>query len=187
MQGGDRLIEALKMTGRQWLVIHGHNHVPLLGYADASTLSPVILSSASVAAKTYKVRGRHARNQIHHVRIDLDDNYTKDYRIYGEVTSWTWADELGWAKAESASGMPYHAGFGYKPDMDEIRAWILEEANSAPSHLVRWHELISRKPRLRFLVPEHRDELISMLERIDGALVGLDSSGEPTMVEVRDD
>ena len=108
MLGGEKLIEALKSTEQQWIVVHGHQHVPHLAYADASPFAPVVLSSASVAAKTYPVKGGYPRNQIHMVEVPVERLDPSGEEVLGTVTSWSWAAQLGWLPAQS--GLPPRGG-----------------------------------------------------------------------------
>jgi 3',5'-cyclic AMP phosphodiesterase CpdA len=184
MIGGHELLDTFKSTKKQWLVIHGHQHVPLLSYSDADPFAPVVLSSGSVAAKTYRVKGGHARNQIHHISIALSEMERTGLEVLGRVRSWSWAYEHGWQKASPDGGIPYKCGFGYRFDPRELRDQLAAEVQSAYPRVVDWREVVDRHPRLDYLAPGDRKALIEMIEA-KGVAVELDPFAMPTRLEWR--
>lgn len=181
--GADRLIEMLKDTGRQWIIVHGHQHVPHLSYADATPFAPVILSAGSVAAKTYQVHGGFPRNQIHHVSIDINEAIANGVLPYGKITSWSWTPEVGWARARSDAGLPHHCGFGFRPNFLDLRDRLYAEAKAAKDGLVKWSFLSQLEKRLGFLVPEDMSALQKMLKDKGGKLQFSDDD-QPSYLEV---
>lgn len=178
MIGGDLLLETLKETGKQWLVIHGHQHVPMISYADADYLAPIVLSSASVSAKTYQVRGKHARNQIHHIEIDL----TGEPRLFGLVRTYSWFFGVGWARSSPEETVPHLMGFGYKPDLVKAADDLIEAVRAAGSGPVRWEKAIEGYPNLRFMmIQDHR--AMMRLAKQKGLAWDDGASGLPSMVE----
>jgi Calcineurin-like phosphoesterase len=182
MLGGDVLIDHLKSTNKQWLVIHGHEHVPHLMYADADQFSPVVLSAGSVAAKTWRVKGGFARNQFHHVSIELPKIEPAGTQIFGKVTSWTWAFENGWQPSEGVGVLPHRAGFGYRFDAIQVRDYIVSTARQAAPQLLPWDAIVNAYPKLPYLIPDdHRDLLVMV--RNAGVRIELDPFGIPTRLE----
>lgn len=182
MVGGDKLLDVLKSTGKQWLLIHGHEHVPHIMYADASTFSPVILSSGSVAAKTWRVKGGQARNQIHHISIDLDNTEASGAQLLGQMISWTWAYENGWQAARGIGIIPHKCGFGYRFDPLGIRDWIAEEAKKQAPSLLLWENVIAAHPKLPFITPSDKEDLIKLV-RSKGIKVECDDFDIPSKLE----
>lgn len=180
MVGGELLVEALKGSGRQWLVIHGHLHVPMLSYADADPFTPIILSSASVAAKTFPVQGKHPRNQIHHIEIDPALNI-ETQQLLGVVTSFTWSYEVGWQRSSSEELVPYKAGFGYRPNTFEA-AERLVQVVKAGCQPMRWEKVLESCPNFRFMTPRDLEGVLAS-SRQKGLAVDSGAYGLPSMLE----
>jgi 3',5'-cyclic AMP phosphodiesterase CpdA len=181
-KGGELLVELLKDSGKRWLIIHGHQHVPHLSYADASPFAPVVLSAGSVAAKTYLVRGKHARNQIHHINLDPNDSGANGVHLFGQVRSWTWSPHIGWTRAQRDAGLPYICGFGFRKDLTEVRDQLLGVASKAANKLARWDELLAAEPRLHNMMPEDHEGLIKIIKE-KGGKVQFDDRGHPSFLE----
>ena len=184
MVGGDRLLEMLKSTGKQWLIVHGHQHVPHLSYADGDSLAPVVLSAGSVAAKTYPVRGRHPRNQIHLISLFPDRMDPSGAELLGTVMSWSWTAEVGWREAASDGGLPHMCGFGYRPTSLELRDSIINNIRSATDQQLSWSQLGSSIPKLPYLIPDHLDNIVRLLQS-SGVEVQFGPHGEPSLLELR--
>jgi len=178
------LIEVLKETGKQWLVIHGHQHTPFISYGDAAPLSPVILSAGSVSVKTHRTIGGQARNQFHHLHIDLDNMEKSGVEILGEMTSWSWAFEYGWQKASSDGGISFKSGFGYRPNAIEVRDKVKTAAKAKAPGLLNWAEVLASHPRLKHMIAPDRQTLVKLLEA-DGVQVEVDKFDNPTRLEWR--
>ena len=93
MENGPALLETLKSTGYQWLVIHGHQHLPNLNYTDGGALSPIVFSAGSVAAETTVVHGRRPRNQLYYIEFDLTGPLTRT--LCGRIRAWDWYPYVG--------------------------------------------------------------------------------------------
>jgi 3',5'-cyclic AMP phosphodiesterase CpdA len=182
MVGGAELVDALKRTEKQWLIIHGHQHIPHLTYADSHPFSPVIFSSGSVSARTAPIRGTHPRNQIHHVSIPLSELEAGGGDILGRVTSWSWINTSGWQRARSDAGIPYHSGFGYKFDAKQIRDDIVLMVKG--DDLLSWKAVSTKFPKLDFLVPEDLKALLSMIE-VKGVAIEKNEFGIPSFLELK--
>ncbi|MDR6632583.1 3',5'-cyclic AMP phosphodiesterase CpdA [Phyllobacterium sp. 1468] len=183
--GGDKLSEYLKETGKQWLVIHGHQHVPHLSYADGTPLAPVVLSAGSVAARTYDVRGVHPRNQIHHISVHLDDMDPSGAEVLGNITSWTWAVGSGWREASVDGGLPFKCGFGYRPSAIELRNKLVTAAKTAAPGVHRWANVLSMDPKLQFLTSDDLAQVLSMVQQT-GTVVDFDRHQLPEHLEWRE-
>jgi 3',5'-cyclic AMP phosphodiesterase CpdA len=162
MIGGGELIDTLKMTKRQWLILHGHQHVPYLTYADSDPFAPVVLSAGSVSARTFPLKGTHPRNQVHHISIPLSEMEAGGVDLFGRVTSWSWINTGGWQRAQLDAGIPYHSGFGYRFDAKQTRDEIVTMAKS--TNLLDWRTVSQQIPKLDFVVPNHLQSLLSMIE-----------------------
>ena len=178
------LIEALKNTGKQWLVIHGHQHTPFISYGDASPLAPIILSAGSVSVKTHRTIGGQARNQIHHLHIDVQNMETSGAEIRGEMTSWSWAFENGWQKASSDGGISFKSGFGYRLNAVEARDKIKTAAQSKAPALLNWTDVLLGQPQLKHIIASDRQTLVKLLQAA-GVQVEIDQFDNPRRLEWR--
>jgi hypothetical protein len=183
MAGGDKLIEMLKETEQQWLIVHGHQHVPHLSYADPAPYSPIILSSASVAAKTYPVRGEYPRNQIHLVDIPVSRLDAGGEQLLGTVMSWSWAAQLGWQEAGRSMGLPYRTGFGHRPDLIALRDAVVNAISGTTHRSLPWSKLVEIDPKIAFMVPDDHEGLLSHLKR-KGVRITFNSFYEPVQLEI---
>lgn len=168
MIGGTELIEALKLTERQWLIVHGHQHVPHLTYSDSDPFAPVVLSSGSVAARTFAMRGTHPRNQIHHISIPLSKMEGGGAELFGRVLTWSWINTSGWQRAHPDAGIPYQSGFGYRFDVTKMRDDIVQMVKT--TNLLDWKAVVAQYPKLSFVVPKHLSNLLSMIEKKNVAI-----------------
>lgn len=183
MVNGDHLIELFKQSERQWLIVHGHQHAPMLNYADASAFTPIILSAGSVAAKTYPVRdGHQARNQIHHVSIPVSKIEASGVRLVGSVTSWSWSFHRGWQPASSDGGIRFQSGFGFRPDFLTLRDTIVASVKGSAA-VPAWKE-VTPSHDVDYLVPDDIDGLVRLIER-EGVVVEPDKFGAPNRLEWR--
>jgi 3',5'-cyclic AMP phosphodiesterase CpdA len=178
------LIGILKETGKQWLVIHGHQHTPFISYGDATALSPVILSAGSVSVKTHRTVGGHARNQFHHLQIDVSTMEKSGVELLGQVTSWSWKFESGWQKASSDGGISFSSGFGYRPNAIEVRDKITQAAQAKAPALLSWSEVVASHPRLKHIIAPDRQAIIKLLEA-NGVQVEIDQFDNPQRLEWR--
>ncbi|WP_198031094.1 metallophosphoesterase [Bradyrhizobium sp. th.b2] len=154
---GPRLMEILRETGVQWLVVHGHQHLPHLAYGTSDSNSPVVLSAASIAAQRYEVRGRTPRNQMH--LIEFDD----DQAVRAKIFTWNWAQTIGWTESYPDSGLPRQCGFGRQTGLSDLCTAINHHVNNQPTKRSDWADLTSAISDLSFLVPDELVELIALL------------------------
>lgn len=182
MINADQLIDQLKSTHKQWLMLHGHAHVPFLTYADAGQFAPVVLSAGSVAAKTSRMKGGYARNQIHHVSIDTNKIEATGTQVLGRVTSWSWAFENGWIRSAGTGVLPYQTGFGYRFDVVQTRDDVVAMAKAAAPSLLLWKDVVNVLPKLVYLVPDDHASLLRLIEKA-GVKIEVDSFGIPVKLE----
>jgi 3',5'-cyclic AMP phosphodiesterase CpdA len=182
MQNGPALLEVLKATGRQWLVVHGHQHLPNLSYAEGGTLAPIIFSSGSVAAPTTVVRAKRPRNQMYCVEFDCAG--VSSHELIGRVYAWDWFPYVGWQLASRDSGLPHRCGFGFRGPLNLLASQIAAHASMAASHHVRWDEVISLFAATKHLIPEDVDALVHILQS-QGAIVDFDRWGVPSAIGMK--
>lgn len=180
---GPLLVDLLKETGVPWLVIHGHQHLPNLGYSDPDANSPVILSAGSIAAKTYAVRGQTPRNQMHLIEFDEAAAEADLINKRGRIQTWNWTPAVGWTDAFRDSGLPRKTGFGHRGDLNQLAQSILGAIQGTASKRLRWEDLLSLISEPQFLVPADMDQLVQNLEA-QGVVVDYDRWQVPSVVAI---
>jgi 3',5'-cyclic AMP phosphodiesterase CpdA len=177
---GPLLLELLKGTGKRWLVVHGHQHLPNLSYFDADARAPVILSAGSIAAKTYPVRGRTPRNQMHLIDFDMAAATNDPSHVRARVLTWNWTPALGWTEAFRDSGLPRECGFGERGDLAALTQRIVAAIDATATRQIRWAGLIAPVPEVQYLVPDDLEETIRLLEA-SNVVVDYDSYQAPSV------
>jgi predicted phosphodiesterase len=175
-KNGPLLLDVLAGTGVRWLVIHGHQHLPDLNYANADNTAPIILSAGSIAGNRFEVQGRTPRNQMH--LIEFDQTSTFRARIH----TWNWAPAVGWTASFPDSGLPKQCGFGGQIGMQSLQDQINVSISRQSTRRLAWDELIGSIPDLQFLVPGELKYLIELLES-SGTIVHYDRWLLPSLLD----
>jgi hypothetical protein len=162
---GPALVEILKDTGRRWFVIHGHQHLPDFRYVDASHRSPIVLSSASVAAQTYQVNGRRPSNQMHLVTFDDELIGQTPGELFGTIQTWTWAQGVGWTPGSARDGLPHLSGFGRQGALGALAQTVAARVDASENRRMTWEELARGEPAVVQLTPDDMNDFIEELER----------------------
>jgi hypothetical protein len=157
---GTMALELLRNTGVQWFVIHGHQHLPSIGYAEGGALSPIILSAGSIAAKTYSVRGKTPRNQMYCVEFETERTGAS---LTGRIFAWDWIPFAGWQKSTRESGLPRECGFGSR-DTDGVARRLVALLQTASDKRMSWLDASTAVPEIAHLTPEDLDVVVGQLE-----------------------
>lgn len=181
LQNGAALLEVLKQTGRQWLVIHGHQHLPNLSYSEGGATAPVVLSAGSIAAPTTVIRSKRPRNQMYCIEFPSGKN--ANVELFGHIRAWDWYPHLGWQPSHRESGLPHSCGFGFR-SIGELAEKVFAQVSTAISGQLRWPQVTASLPEIGNLIPDDIDTLINSMES-KGALVDYDRWGMPSAVGVR--
>jgi hypothetical protein len=177
LRGGDRLIELLDAREERWLLLHGHTHFPALGYFGHSSHGPVRLAAASVGINLLSDTGIEVRNQMHVIDFELAESRRLGLPIAGQITSYTWTLE-GWTDANVGGGLPPHAAFGYRRDGQDLARELIEKAHEAGCGVYLWDQIVEQlEPRLRYLAPLDREELLRGFVRLGAGVARDDNSG----------
>lgn len=157
MVGGDLLVSHLsESTCGDWLIIHGHKHLPRLWYAGGSTgRTPVILSAGSLSAKLYAEIQVKARNQFYIIDIDLDEIVQHAVGVVGEVRAWDWSPSIGWQDAGAGSSIPKRTGFGWRENPQRsartLAEWAKDVMKTETLPYVPWERVRRELPFVRYL------------------------------------
>ncbi len=165
MVDGDRLINLLSGADvGDWLVVHGHKHFPKIWYAGTDTGSgPVIFSAGSFSVRLYSEVASIARNQFYILEIPLDLIREKKVGLLGQVEAWDWITAQGWVPAQSGSGIPHAAGFGWRENSDKVASDISNIYTAADQPVMAWRQLEQELPLIRFLSPGAMSQVIQRL------------------------
>jgi len=168
---GDQLIALLDSREERWMLLHGHKHFPALGYFGHSSHGPVRLSAGSVGINLLWDTGIEVRNQIHVIEFALADSRRLGVPIAGEVTSYTWEGRGEWAAASPNAGLASKAGFGYRRDGQELALELATKAAHTNRRVYDWDAIVrDLDPRVRYLAPLDREELLRALLRLGGGV-----------------
>ena len=157
---GDQLLAALGQLGQpNWLVLHGHRHLPSVRYASSSASTPIVFSAGSFAANLHlRIQGRTA-NQFYLLDLENPGN-----ELRGRYEAWTWNQhESDWHKGQATSALPASGGFGYRPEPAQAARTVAALVPARASGSLLWRDVEDNLPDLRFLLVEDRVALLDLL------------------------
>jgi hypothetical protein len=176
---GERLLDILRTSGQQWLVIHGHEHLSYLGYEGDTAHPPIIFSAGSIAStELRRVPGRFTTNQLYYIHLPDDSNRKGGTELFGEIRAWDWLPLSGWQPAHKDSGIPHYCGFGLRGQIDHITEQIAQLVCSAPTGQVGWHDVWLATVLFRHLVPADQVSVMRSLKN-RGIIVTFGAEGVP--------
>jgi hypothetical protein len=171
MQGGDRLLRCLGDDDpANWIVLHGHRHVPALGYAGDTSSGPVRLSAGSLAVCLQREGRGNVRNQFYMLEFDLEHTAALGLAGAGTLRAWDWDLEEGMIPASQSSELPGTGGFGFRRDARELARTCRSQAQAISQRSVTWEELLGEDGRWAYIAPRDLLMLRRALE-LEGALV----------------
>jgi hypothetical protein len=157
IKNGQELLDALvASTGKSWLVIHGHRHVPRLIHGASSSLAlPFVLGAGSLGARMPGVT-----NQFHLINLYASPS-PEHASLVGTVETWSWTDSSGWDVTAQGSGLPPFCGFGYRGQLSHLADAICAHVGSA---FASWSSVSAAIPSVNLLMPEDLRQLESALQ-----------------------
>lgn len=179
MRLGEHLLRMLDVRVRgRWLLVHGHRHIPTIGYAGESSSGPVRFSAGSLGCSLLPEIGTAARNQFYMLTFDVDELHALDLVGAGRFRAWDWIPTIGPRPATHTelSGLPHEGGFGFRRDGHELASLCRRRAAARGTDRLIWSELVVDHPEFRYLAPV---DLIAMANDIelDGGRVLLSADG----------
>lgn len=168
MQGGERLLRALENDDpARWIVLHGHRHVPALGYAGDTSSGPVRMSAGSLGISLIREARGEVRNQFYMLDFDLAE--TQALRLVGSARfrTWDWDLEHGMTPAGQSSELPGSGGFGFRRHAHDLAQMCRERAAKLGQRSVTWEELTADDPRWSYVTPRDLVMLRRVLEQSD--------------------
>ncbi len=184
MTGGDELLAMLegRPDASEWLVLHGHRHVPALGYQGESTSGPVRFSAGSLAVNLHAEARGHARNQFYILDFDLDELERLGLPGGGGFRAWDFNFGVGMAPASDGSDLPSRGGFGLRRTRREL-ADVAFDARPDGLRTVTWSQLVAADSRWEYVAPSDIRHLRRLLLR-EGHSVTPDDLNAPTIQSI---
>ncbi|HEX6572963.1 MAG TPA: metallophosphoesterase [Steroidobacteraceae bacterium] len=172
MRLGERLLNMLDLhdAGR-WIIVHGHRHIPAVGYVGESTSGPVRFSAGSVSCALLPDIGIAARNQFYMLEFDIRDIASLDLPGGGRFVAWDWIPTLGVRKPTTRWALPHRGGFGYRRTGHELARRCQEIADHTGHGWLAWSQLIAAEPRMAYVAPVDLRAMAIELERAGGAVL----------------
>lgn len=179
---GAMLLEILRESGKNWLVLHGHQHMPDIRYFEGGLFSPLVFSAGSVAAETWRSRSITPRNQIYLIDLDVPADADPSQSLRGTIQSWDWVEYNGWIPASPNSGLPRLCGFGYRGDLADLITRMRSAIKLKHNSRMSWDELSVAVTDVKNIIPSDMIQVLSLLER-DGVNISYDKYGFPKQFE----
>jgi predicted phosphodiesterase len=162
---GEQLLDKLSQIGQpNWLVLHGHRHLPAVKYASSSGTAPVIFSAGSFSANLHlRIQGR-TQNQFYVLDLENQGN-----ELRGRYEAWTWSAHEGeWRRGEATPALPAFGGFGFRPNPAHAARTIAALVPARTAGSITWLQIEEQVPDFRFLLPEERVAVLDILHTDHG-------------------
>jgi len=184
MDGGTELLAMLEQRedAAEWLVLHGHRHVPALGYEGESTSGPVRFSAGSLAVNLHAEARGHARNQFYILEFDLDRLERLSLQGGGRFRAWDFNFGVGMTPASNTSDLPSSGGFGFRRTRHEL-AKLAREACAPGLRTVTWEQLLAAETGFAYVAPADIRQLRRLLQA-QGHSVVPDNVDAPTITSI---
>jgi calcineurin-like phosphoesterase family protein len=185
MVDGDKLLNSLSEADLgDWMVIHGHKHLPRLLYGSGSTGSaPIIFSAGSFSTRKFPVSTVENRNDFYVVEVQVPDNKVAAPMV-GQIFTWSFSYGIGWRIPGASGGIPHRAGFGHRVHPSEVAAKIRLIMEEEGAGFIRWEKVAAALPELQHLMPEDQRRALTALES-QGVRISFDDKQEPHQLERR--
>lgn len=174
---GDQLLAILGKIGQpNWLVLHGHRHLPAVRYASSGASTPVVFSAGSFAANLHLSIQTRAANQFYLLDLENPGN-----QLRGRYEAWTWSPhEAVWRSGEATSALPASGGFGFRPEASIAARTVADLVPARTAGSLSWRDVEDKIPDLRFLLAEERVALLELL-RTGYGIEWESPNGRPTV------
>ncbi len=169
MKGGDSLLKVLTEGNfGEWLIIHGHRHVPSVCYsASSNSDSAVVFAAGSFSAVLYDEIQSIARNQFYIIELNLaPPSDSPNLFLTGRFNAWDWIYQTGWQKASSGSGLPARGGFGARINIRNFTSRIKNYIINSKQPYISINELFKEFVELEYLLPKDVSKLVENLKSV---------------------
>ena len=159
MIGGEKLIDLLRESNSDWIILHGHKHHPRLIRGAGGTRAPLIFGAGSLSAKLHADFQGSARNQFYLMEFDLGVAGELELDMVGVIRAWDFKLGKGWGRAKSDSGLSSETGFGYALAQPNKEARIISTLVEQGGGISKWSDVLSNLPYLRYMLPDDMNVL----------------------------
>lgn len=157
MRDAAYLLHKLETSGHEWLIVHGHRHLPFLTYAGGSA---VVFSCGSFARLVGDLYNGTVGNQFYFIRLGTQSYCTAtDLDIAGTFESWNWVGG-DWVRAPQLRGLPPHGGFGFRGSINSLSS-LMKTAVERSGGTLTWPDLVKQTPALRHVTPVDLAKLLA--------------------------
>ncbi|BCN08120.1 hypothetical protein RPSD_00050 [Ralstonia solanacearum] len=172
MHNGPALMAALKETGLDWLVIHGHKHHHRLTRGDGEVYQPFVFGAASFGAMLHGDMASRTRNQFYIVTLETAKDELDVDRLSGSIQAFHWTNS-GWEEtADVTRGLPSGCGFTWQPvELSRLAAQVRNLLQASDGQFLEWSEVVASLPLLRFLSPGQMSALKDQMRRAKISLI----------------
>ncbi len=153
MDGGEKLLRTLEEHHSDWLFLHGHRHVPALGYAGETGSQTVRFSAGSLGVFLESEGRGHVRNQFYMLDFDVHQMQALGLTNAGRFRAWDFNYNSGMVEADPDEDLPGRGGFGFRRTSDELAALCERTATALGKRWVRWEELCEADARWLYVAP----------------------------------
>lgn len=176
MRDGQQFLELIG-SGEfgSWIVIHGHKHHPKITYAAGGNTSPIVFSAGSFSVLLDPQHGSQ-QNTFHLLEIEAG---TIGSTLRGRALTFEFDFGRGWRPAHEDSAIPYHAGFGFRGDLQQLADGVVAAIPDSPKTI---GELASQLPDLQYLLPSDRTYLFDTLRKRHGIGSAFDKHRKETVL-----
>ncbi|NKB38347.1 MAG: hypothetical protein GKR93_14485 [Gammaproteobacteria bacterium] len=166
MQGADELLRNLS-SGEygEWLVIHGHMHVPNLNYSAGGSVAPLIFTAGSFSVTLDKESATKTNNQAYLVDLEMRNNLGNISNIAGNIHCWDWTYGMGWSESLAGSVFPNPTGFGFRGTINSLVDKINKLLNGDDQTYYKWDELLTEIPELNYVLHTDLKLIVSKLAK----------------------
>lgn len=172
MVNGDRLLKLLEERDPcGWLVLHGHRHVPALGYAGSTSSGAVRFGAGSLGALLPREGRGGIRNQFYILEFDLAELQSLNLRTGGRFRAWNWNSTHGMVLAGQDADLPGSGGFGFRRTAVDLAAMCKARAAQLGQQSVTWQDLVDSDRSWLYVIPSDLKAMRHVLTRGDNAYV----------------
>jgi hypothetical protein len=154
MRGGEQLLRFLEQEhDAHWLFLHGHRHIPALGYAGETASQLVRFSAGSLGVYLEREGRRPARNQFYMLEFDISEIEELNLTNAGRFRAWNFNYNSGMTAADLDGDLPGQGGFGFRRSSEELADMCKETARSLGTNSVSWKQLCVADRRWLYVAP----------------------------------
>jgi hypothetical protein len=164
MKGGSDLIDILGSASLgEWLIVHGHRHIPAISYATGGGQSPIAFSAGSFSANLGSPILIGTQNQFYIITININE-IEKFNGLVGKFKAWDWIYNNGWVPPSVYAKLPMQGGFGIRDKIKKIAKQVDKHSKKEKNIFTNWEDIKSHIPEIKYLIPRDLSLLVRTLK-----------------------